>query len=123
MQIADTHAHPSPVSLTAKDVGPLGTVPPPLPQPSQVSRWTRQREGRGTVFAFAALCLVGLGLSVGSGFRPSSLPGLFWRNWETASLQVILGTEDLFDCIERESAKGHRGELSMTVLVVETVSD
>lgn len=69
-----------------------------------------QAEGRGTVLAFAALRLVGLGLSVGSGFRPSRLPGLLWRNWETASLQVILGAEDLFDYTER--AKGHWGDLS-----------
>ena len=62
------------------------------------------------MFTFLALCLVGLGLSVGSGFRPSSLPGLFWRNWETASLQVILGAEGLFNNIER--AKGHGGDLS-----------
>lgn len=59
------------------------------------------------MLAFAALCLVGLGLSVGSGFRPRSLLGIFWRNWETASLRVILGAEDLLDYIER--AKRHWG--------------
>lgn len=60
------------------------------------------------MFAFPALCLEGLGLSVGSGCRPSSLPGIFWRNWATASLLVILGAEDF--CEDMEKVKGHWGD-------------